>query len=125
MKEEIKEAKRYLINAREILRDKAGKKDDFYAEKKYVRMAGTAPYGGVLEALDTIVPAPPKGKQKSIEHYQQYLAKKDKKMLVLVNDAYNALHLAMGYDGNLNVHAVKAGLDTAAKILDHVSKMAA
>lgn len=125
MKEEIKEAKRYLVNAKEILREKAGKKDRFYADKKYVRMAGNTAYNGVLEALDTIVPAPPKGKRKSIEHYQQYLAKKDKKMLALLNDAYNTLHLAMGYDGNLNALVVKGGLDTAGEIIDYVSKMAA
>ena len=83
MKEEVKEAKRYLLNAKEILRDKAGKKDRFYADKKYVRMAGNTAYNGVLEALDAIVPAPQKGKRKSMGHYKDYLAKKDKKILSL------------------------------------------
>jgi hypothetical protein len=125
MKEEVKEAKRYLLNAKEILRDKAGKKDRFYADKKYVRMAGNTAYNGVLEALDAIVPAPQKGKRKSIEHYKNYLGKKDKKILALLNDAYNTLHLAMGYDGNLNALVVKGGLDTAEEIISYVANKAA
>jgi hypothetical protein len=125
MKDEVKEAKRYLINAKEILRYKAGKKDRFYGDKKYVRMAGNTAYNGVLEALDIIVPSPPKGKHKSIEHYQHYLAKKDKKILGLLNDAYNTLHLAMGYDGNLNVLVVKGGMDTAEEIINYISSKAA
>jgi hypothetical protein len=125
MKEELKEAKRYLINAKEILRDKAVRKDRFYADKKYVRMAGNTAYNGVLEALDAIVPPPAKGKRKSIEHYQHYLAKKDKKILTLLNDAYNTLHLAMGYDGNLNVLVAKAGMDTAEELLNYIVNKAA
>src|SRR5437879_5173116 len=117
MKDELKEAKRYLLNAKEILREKAGKQDRFYLDKKYVRMAGNTAYNGVLEALDAIVPSPPKGKRKSIEHYQNHLAKKDKKILALLNDAYNTLHLAMGYDGNLNSLVIKGGLDTADEII--------
>jgi hypothetical protein len=114
-----------LLNAKEILRDKAGKKDRFYADKKYVRMAGNTAYNGVLEALDAIVPAPQKGKRKSMGHYKDYLAKKDKKILALLNDAYNTLHLAMGYDGNLNALVVKGGLDTAEEIISYVANKAA
>ena len=125
MKEEVKEAKRYILNAKEILRDKAVKKDKYYADKKYVRMAGNVAYNGILEALDAVVPPPPKGKRKSIEHYQNYLAKRDKKMLTLLNDAYNTLHLAMGYDGNLNTMVVKAGMETADEIIDYISAKAA
>ena len=84
MKEELKEAKRYLVNAKEILKEKAGKKDRFYADKKYVKMAGNTAYNGVLEALDIIVPPPPKGKRRSITHYQEYLAQK----VILDEDKY-------------------------------------
>ena len=44
----IIEARRHLNNAKEILREKAGKEDGYYLNKKYVKMAGLAAYKSVL-----------------------------------------------------------------------------
>jgi hypothetical protein len=45
------EATRYMDNAKECLK-KAKKEDDYYHDKKYVKMACGAAYSGVLIALD-------------------------------------------------------------------------
>ena len=50
----ITEAKRYITNAKEILREKAQKENGFYADSKYVKMAGDIAYKGILVALDGI-----------------------------------------------------------------------
>lgn len=51
----VQEAKRYLDNAREILREKARKENGYYQDRKYVRMAGNTAYNGVLVALDSVL----------------------------------------------------------------------
>lgn len=50
--DKIIEAKRYMNNAREILREKALKEDGYYQDSKYVKMAGHTAYTGILIALD-------------------------------------------------------------------------
>ncbi|WP_310589629.1 DUF5618 family protein [Dyadobacter sp. CY351] len=90
----VQEAKRYLDNAKEILREKAKKEDGFYQDKKYVKLAGHAAYTGVLVALDSLLGKKTKGR-KSVEWYQNELSKVDKKALTTFNDAYDTLHLAM------------------------------
>jgi hypothetical protein len=52
----IKEAERYLNNARQILSDKADKEGNYYNDSKYVRMAGNTAWNGVLIALDAVLP---------------------------------------------------------------------
>ena len=52
---QIAEAKRYIDNAKDILREKAIKEDGYYQDKKYIRMAGNTAYSGVLEALDAVI----------------------------------------------------------------------
>ena len=47
-----REAVRYIENALEILRTKAKKKDRYYEDVKYVKMACGTAYSGVLLALD-------------------------------------------------------------------------
>ena len=115
----IAEAKRYLQNARDILREKGGKDDGFYSDPKYVRMAGNTAYGGVLVALDAIVPKPPKGR-KSEEHYRQGIAS-NQKMVKLFGAVYNHLHLLMGYDGDLTATTAQTGLKLANEIIDMVA----
>lgn len=123
MTAQLKDAKRYIENAKEILSEKAGELDNKrYADKKYVRMAGNTAYNGVLEALDLVVPPLPKNKRKSMEYYQVQLSQKDKKLLNLFNEAYYILHLSLGYDGLLNKAVAKAGLSTAEEIIQRVNK---
>jgi len=113
------EAHRFLDNAIEILREKAKKEDGYYKDRKYVKMAGNTAYASVLEALDGLFGKKSKGR-KSVEWYQEELGKMDRKMLNTFNSAYDNLHLAMGYDGNLNIKVCNAGLEEAEKIINWV-----
>ena len=119
--DQVEEAKRYIENAREILRGKAHKQDGYYQDRKYVRMAGNTAYNGVLVALDSILGKKSKGR-KDVSWYQEGLAKMDKKVLSSFVSAYDTLHLALGYDGNLNADVAKAGLKDAEKIIDWVEQ---
>ena len=111
------EAKRYVENARAILTTKAEKEGGFYQDRKYVRMAGNTAYNGILVVLDAIVPQPARGR-KSVEHYQRNI--KDGKLITLFNAAYDTLHLAMGYDGNLSVKVAQEGISLSEKIIGYV-----
>jgi len=55
LKHPIREAERYLQNARQILSEKAEKDGDYYNDPKYVKMAGDTAWKGVLVALDAVL----------------------------------------------------------------------
>ena len=114
----IIEAKRYLTNAREILKTKAGNGvPGYYADAKYVKMACHTAWGGVLVALDAKIPPPPKGTRKSVDVYKQYLSTRNKKVLNDFVSAYNYLHLLGGYDGDLNKKTAQTGIELAENII--------
>jgi len=117
------EAMRYMDNAKEYLKD-AKKDGNYYQDKKYVKTACGVAYNGLLEGLDgylRLKDIKPKGKQrKSIEFYQENLAKIDKKMLNTLNSAYEILHLLGYYDGITQVSVLKAGFDEAYKIIEKI-----
>lgn len=115
----IQEAKRYLENAKEILRDKARKEDGYYQDTKYVKMAGHTAYTGILVALDDFLGKKGKGR-KDVDWYKQQLAKLDKKLLTTFAAAYDTLHLSMSYDGNPNAIVAAAGLQEAETIINWV-----
>lgn len=117
----ITEAKRYLDNAKEILREKAINDGEHYRDKKYVRLAGHAAYTGVLVALDGIFGHNGK-RRKSKEWYVDHLAKRNRKMVEHFEDAYELLHLVMGYDGSRNVKVSKEGLAIADKMISWAEK---
>jgi len=114
------EAMRYMDNATECLQ-KAKKEAGYYNDRKYVRMACGTAYSGALVALDGFLQLKgikPKGKErKSIEFYQSNVTKIDKKMLNVVNNAYQILHLSGYYDGVTNAKVVKEGFEEAYKII--------
>lgn len=110
--DDVKEAKRYLENARTILSEKAHKENGFYQYRKYVRMAGNTAYSGVLVALDTLLEDKKEGR-KDVSWYKEQLTKLDKRLLTTFVAAYDTLHLAIGYDGNLDSKVVQAGLEQA------------
>lgn len=116
MKDKLREARRYLDNAKEMLSEKARKDGKFYQDKKYVKLAGHAAYSGVLIALDELLGNKEKGR-KSIEWYKTELAKVDRKALNSLNAAYDTLHLAMSYDGNSLVDISKAGIEIADSLI--------
>ncbi|MCF0059785.1 DUF5618 family protein [Dyadobacter sp. CY356] len=113
---EILEAKRHIENAKDILSEKARKENGYYQDRKYVKMAGHTAYSGVLVALDAILGDKKKGR-KSVEWYKEELARLDKKILSAFLAAYDTLHLAMSYDGNLSSEVSTAGLKDAEKII--------
>ena len=120
----VEEAKRYSENARAILSDKTRKQDGNYQDRKHVRMAGNTAYNGVLVALDTILEDKKKGR-KDVTWYKQHLAKLDKRLLDNFILAYDTLHLAVGYDGNLDSEVVQAGLKRADAVIDWVEQRTA
>ncbi|QKZ13188.1 DUF5618 family protein [Spirosoma sp. KUDC1026] len=117
----VQEAKRYLDNAREILRDKAHKEDGYYQDSKYVKMAGHTAYVGVLVALDELLGKKGKGR-KDVDWYKQNLAKQDKKILNAFLTAYQVLHLDMAYDGAKSAKLAATGLEEAETIIDWVEQ---
>lgn len=114
---DINEARRYLSNAKEILREKAVKEDGVYKDRKYVKMAGHTAYVGVLEALDVVFGNKRKGR-KSVDWYKEELANIDRKVLTNFLVAYDVLHLSMSYDGNLSAAVSKEGIEVAEKIIE-------
>ena len=117
----IKEANRYLTNAKEILSEKANRLNGIYQDKKYVKMAGHTAYGGVLFALDLLINPPKKGSIKTVDFYRLFLSKYDKKMLAEFNNIYDTLHLSIGYDGNADATIVKRGMDMAKEFIEKVA----
>jgi hypothetical protein len=119
------EAIRYMDNAKDSLKN-AKKEDNYYRDPKYVRTACGTAYSGVLIALDGFlvlkgIHKPTTVKQrKSIEHYQNNIAKIDKKMLDHLNSAYKILHLYGYYDGIDNAVVIKEGFDQAYTVIEKI-----
>lgn len=110
------EAMRYVDNAKSILAEKAKKDGKFYSDKKYVKMAGNTLWNGILVALDHKYPEIRKGKGRPDQtKYRQAI--KDGKASKLFDSGYETCHLSMGYDGNLSVQVVSAGVDTAKDLI--------
>ncbi|GHT63186.1 hypothetical protein AGMMS50239_18610 [Bacteroidia bacterium] len=124
-KNPIREAERYLDNAKTILSEKAGKEGKYYSDKKYVRMAGHTAWCGVLTALDAALGIKQKlkrGQRTDFQDYQEAVSKMDKKMNRPLLNTYETLHLTLGYDGNLNYNVVQSGLKEAQHIIDWAGK---
>ncbi|MBI4947069.1 MAG: DUF5618 family protein [Bacteroidetes bacterium] len=122
-REHIEEAKRYLSNAREILKSKGGNgAPGYYSDAKYVKMACHTAWCGVLVAMDTKIPQLPKGKRKTVDTYKQYLATRNRKALNDFVEAYNHLHLFGGYDGTLIRKTIHTGIQLAQNIINWCEK---
>ena len=123
-KHPIHEAERYLENARQILSEKAEKDGRYYNDSKYVKVAGHTAWSGVLVALDAVLPVRAnlkKGQGLDLKDYQSAIIKKDSKMLRPLLNAYNSLHLALGYDGNTDYKIVQASLEQGKYLIDWAS----
>jgi hypothetical protein len=113
-----------MNNAKECL-TKAKKRDNFYNDSKYVKMACGTAYSGLLVALDCFLilkgAQKPKGKdRKSIEYYQKNLGNLDRKMLNTLNSAYKILHLSGYYDGIEDSRVVKLGFEDTYAIIEKI-----
>lgn len=117
------EAERYLENARQILTEKAGKKDGLYADVKYVKMAAGTAYSAALLILDEYL-RQKEGidftKPKSIEDYMTRLRKYDKKLLRILANVYDELHLAGYYHGTRSVDTIQTGLSNVRQMLTYI-----
>jgi hypothetical protein len=121
----IREAERYLQNARQILTEKAEKDGNFYNDSKYVKMAGNTAWNGVLVALDAALGVRSglkKNQRPEFKDYQAAISKKDSKMTRPLLGAYESLHKTLGYDGNPNYTIVQASLENAKLIIDWAGK---
>jgi len=122
-KDYITEARRYLANAKNILKN-SKVENGFYRDVKYVRMACGVAYSGVLMTIDGYLLK--KGKEirrrgrKSVDDYRREFSKIDKKMLGYFNAAYNILHLSGYYDGTNRVSVISDGLKVAQEIINMV-----
>jgi len=125
LKHPIREAERYLQNARQTLSEKAGKEGNYYSDKKYVKIAGHTAWCGVIVALDGVlgVKTGLKPKQRpEFKDYQEAISKIDKKLNRPLLNTYETLHKTLGYDGNLNYGVVQSGLKEAKCIIDWADK---
>ncbi|WAC10496.1 DUF5618 family protein [Dyadobacter pollutisoli] len=117
------EAARYLENARQILTEKAGKKDGLYADVKYVKMAAGTAYSAALLILDEYLKQK-EGinftKPKSIEDYTNRLRKHDKKLLRLLVNVYDELHIVGYYHGTRSVEIIQTGLANVTQMLTYI-----
>ena len=117
------EAYRYINNAKQIIKDKAGKKDGEYAEVKFVQAAAGTAYVGVLLAIDEYLLRKEGNKfvkPKSIEEYRTRTAKQNIKLLSLLNEAYADLHISLYYHGIPSVRVMNNGLQTAEEIIEYI-----
>jgi len=125
LKHPIREAERYLANAKQILSEKAEKEGNLYNDRKYVRMAGDTAWKGVLIALDAATGVrknAKKGQRLDIKDYQNAVAKKDNKITRQLQAAYETLHLVLGYDGNPSFGVVQDGLKQGKLMIDWANK---
>ena len=125
LKHPIKEAERYLQNAKQILSEKAEKDGNYYSDQKYVKMAGNAAWNGVLVALDNVTDVRKnlkKNQRVDFQDYQNAVSKIDRKMNMPLLAAYESLHKALGYDGNPSFKIVQESLKQGQLIIEWAAK---
>ena len=125
LENKIKEAERYLDNAKQILSEKAEKEGNYYNDRKYVKMAGNTAWNGVLFALDATLGVRTnmkKGARPDVHDYQKAILAKDRKFTQVFMSAYETLHKFMGYDGVLNYKVVQSGMEEAKILVSWASK---
>ncbi len=123
----MKEAIRYLDNAKEILK-KSPIVDGRYKDDKYVKSACGIAYLAVLKAIDDYLSQKGFAKKelpKSVEAYrkalQKHLSMYNGKLTRQFEDIYDELHIGGYYRGVLHsVDAVKAVLKTAEDFIKKV-----
>ncbi len=126
-KNPIEEARRYVENAKETLQEKGEFNAELnrYDDEKYVRAAGNYLWLGVLMALDSVFQVRKDRRTRAdIRDYKEAVGKRDRKLLALVNDGYEVMHLYMNYDGNQSKGISDDGFRLANAIIDRCEAMA-
>jgi hypothetical protein len=125
-KNPIDEARRYVENAKKTLKEN-GELDtelNIYQDDKYVRAAGNYLWLGVLMALDAVFHVRKDRRTRvDIKDYREAIGKRDKKLLALVNNGYDVMHLYMNYDGNQSKDVSDGGFRIANNIIDRCEAM--
>ncbi|MBO4568098.1 MAG: DUF5618 family protein [Bacteroidales bacterium] len=125
-KDPISEARRYVENARKTLKDN-GEYDaelNRYNDEKYVRAAGNYLWLGVLIAIDAVFHVRKDRRTRvDINDYREAVGKHDRKLLRLMNDGYDTMHLSMNYDGNSVKDVSDSGIRIANTIIDRCEMM--
>lgn len=125
-KNPIDEARRYVENAKKTLKEN-GELDvelNRYEDDKYVRSAGNYLWLGVLMALDAVFHVREDRRTRvDIDDYRKAVGKRDRKLLALVNDGYEVMHLYMNYDGNQSKGVSDDGFRIANNIIDRCEAM--
>ena len=125
-KDPISEARRYVENARKTLKDN-GEYDaelNRYNDEKYVRAAGNYLWLGVLMAIDAVFHVRKDRRTRvDINDYREAVGKRDRKLLRLMNDGYDTMHLSMNYDGNSVKDVSDSGIRIANTIIDRCEMM--
>jgi len=127
-KDPIKEARRYVDNARDVLQERAELNTEtrLYVDDKYVKAAGHYLWHSVLIALDAVFHV--KSKQRphpDVKSYYEAVGDRDRKLLAYVVSGYKIMHIAMGYDGNPSKATCDDGIRIATEIINRCSVMLA
>ena len=127
-KDPISEARRYVDNAKKTLKEN-GEYDaelNRYNDDKYVRASGNYLWLGVLMALDAVFHVRQDRRTRvDINDYRVAVGKRDRKLLRLMNDGYDTMHLSMNYDGNSVKDVSDSGIRIANTIIDRCEMMLA
>ena len=95
-----------------------------YNDEKYVRAAGNYLWLGVLMALDAVFHVRKDRRTRvDINDYREAVGKRDRKLLRLMNDGYDTMHLSMNYDGNSVKDVSDSGIRIANTIIDRCESM--
>ena len=125
-KDPIAEARRYVENAKETLREKGELDAELraYQDDKYVRAAGNYLWLGVLKALDAVFDVRTDHRTRvNVNNYLEAIGKRDRKLLCLVDDGYKVMHLSMNYDGVQSKDLCDMGFRLATQIIDRCETM--
>ena len=122
----VKEARRYVDNAKKTLREDAKLNDDYsaYMDRKYVRAAGHYLWNAVLIMLEAVFHVDRNKRNRvDIDDYLMVINKRDKKLTAMVLRAYEIMHLSMGYDGAKDKTVCTVGVTLAGEIIDRCATM--
>ena len=127
-KDPIEDARRYVDNAKKTLSENEEYDPVLrrYNDHKYVRAAGHYLWHAVMLALDSVFHVRKDRRTRvDIDAYRKAVRKRDRKLLDLLNDSYQILHLHMGYDGVLVKTSCDEGFRITNDIIDRCEKLRA